>query len=125
MKLRAFILKAPIRTIRLKRKRSVYTLKRQMIALKFALNQEKQETKDMLKIYHKYTQRQASDSEIKAANQQFFDLLKGVGLGVFAILPFAPITIPILIKVASSVGVELLPSAFISSNTRSNKKNNK
>ncbi|WP_371375113.1 hypothetical protein [Thalassotalea aquiviva] len=103
----------------------MYTLKRQMIALKFALNQEKQETKDMLKIYHKYTQRQASDSEIKAANQQFFDLLKGVGLGVFAILPFAPITIPILIKVASSVGVELLPSAFISSNTRSNKKNNK
>jgi hypothetical protein len=50
---------------------------------------------------------------MRIANQQFIDILKGLGIGIFAILPFAPITIPLMIKIGRLVGVEILPSAFV------------
>jgi len=83
-----------------------------MTALKLALSQEKKETKEMLSIYKKYTKKQASPEEMTEANKQFIDILKGLGLGVFAVLPFAPITIPILMKLGKIVGVDILPSSF-------------
>jgi hypothetical protein len=104
--------KAPIRVIVIGRKRTFIKLKRQMISLKIALSQEKVETKEMLSIYKKYTKRQANQDEMALANKQFMDILKGLGLGVFAVLPFSPITIPILIKLGKVVGVDILPSSF-------------
>lgn len=104
--------KAPIRVLRLNHQRSRLRFRWSMIKLKGALAQEKQETKDMLNIYAKVTTGDATKVEIAAANKQFLDILKGLGLGVFAVLPFAPITIPILVKLAKMVGVELLPSSF-------------
>lgn len=112
MKIWFYFAKAPIRVVRISRRRSAVRLKRSMIQLKIALAQEKQETKEMLTTYKKYTLRQASEAEMKAANEQFVDLLKGLGLGVFAVLPFAPITIPLVIKLGRMVGVEILPSSF-------------
>ncbi|QBY04494.1 hypothetical protein E2K93_08875 [Thalassotalea sp. HSM 43] len=112
MKLRVFIFKAPVRALKIKRRRSVYRFKRQMLTLKLALAQEKQETREMLTIYGKYTRKQASKEEMHLANQQFLDLIKGLGIGVVAVLPFAPITIPVMIKVSRMVGVEILPSSF-------------
>ena len=122
MKIWLLIHKAPIRVIRIKRKRFSVRLKQQMLLLKTALSQEKAETKAMLNIYRKYTQGQASKEEIKIANQQFGDVVKGLGIGVFAILPFSPITIPIMIKLGRMVGVEILPSSF---NQESNSKDKK
>lgn len=84
-----------------------------MLKVKIALAQEKVETKAMLSIYKRYTKRDASVEEMRIANQQFVDILKGLGIGIFAILPFAPITIPIMIKVGRLVGVEILPSSFV------------
>jgi len=104
--------RAPIRVYRIKRLSTKLKAKRTMLKLKIALAQEKQETKEMLIIYKKYTQGQATKEEMKVANEQFVDVLKGLGLGVFAILPFAPITIPIIIKLGRLVGVEVMPSAF-------------
>lgn len=83
-----------------------------MLILKDALSQEKQETKDMLVTYKRYTKKQASREELAEANKQFGDLLKGLGLGVFAVLPFAPITIPLVVKLGKIVGVDVLPSSF-------------
>jgi len=112
MKVWLLIHKAPIRVIRIKRRRFTVRLKQQMLRLKAALSQEKAETKAMLGIYRKYTQGQASKEEIKIANQQFGDVVKGLGIGVFAVLPFAPITIPLMVKLGRMVGVEILPSSF-------------
>jgi len=124
MKIWLHFVKAPVRVTRISRKRSMIKLKRQMLVIKIALAQEKTETKEMLIIYRKYSQRQASSEEIKAANKQFMDILKGLGLGVFAVLPFAPITIPVVIKVGRLVGVEILPSSFSEhSKTNNNGKN--
>ncbi len=123
-KLTILIFKAPIRVIRIGRKRSIYRLKRQMLRVKIALAQEHDETKEMLSIYRKYTRRQASEAEMKIANKQFIDVLKGLGLGVFAILPFAPITIPIVVKVGKMVGVDILPSSFNKTNKSNTKDKN-
>jgi len=112
MKIWILIFKAPIRVIRIKRKRASLRLKQQMLMIKIALGQEKTETKEMLIIYRKYTQRQASKEELKIANEQFVDIVKGLGIGVFAVLPFAPITIPVVIKLGKLVGVNILPSSF-------------
>tara|TARA_R110000787_G_scaffold40964_8_gene101255 strand:- start:980 stop:1351 length:372 start_codon:yes stop_codon:yes gene_type:complete len=105
--------KVPVRVLRISKRRNIVRLKRSMIKVKIALAQEKVETKAMLNIYKRYTKRDASVEEMRIANQQFVDILKGLGIGIFAILPFAPITIPIMIKIGRMVGVEILPSAFV------------
>ncbi|WP_448245588.1 hypothetical protein [Thalassotalea agariperforans] len=104
--------KAPIRVIRINRLSNKLKIRRAMLKLKAALAQEKQETKEMLSIYRKYTKGEASKEELSIANEQFVDVLKGIGLGIFAILPFAPITIPLIVKLARMVGVEIMPSSF-------------
>tara|TARA_B110000091_G_scaffold203518_1_gene237089 strand:+ start:1306 stop:1683 length:378 start_codon:yes stop_codon:yes gene_type:complete len=112
MKIWIYFIKSPIRYTRITHKRGKLKLQRQMLGIKLALAQERSETKAMLSTYRKYTMRQASRGDMLAANKQFVDLLKGLGLGVFAVLPFAPITIPVVIKVGRWVGVEILPSSF-------------
>lgn len=114
MKIWVHFVRAPIRVVLISHKKSTIRLKRQMVKVKIALAQEKTETKEMLVIYRKYTQGNASESEMKIANRQFLDVLKGLGLGVFAVLPFAPITIPVMIKVGKWVGVDIIPSSFSS-----------
>jgi len=125
MKIWLLIYKAPIRVVRIKRKQAGLRLKQQMLMLKMALSQEKAETKEMLVIYRKYTQRQASKEELKIANEQFVDIVKGLGIGVFAVLPFAPITIPVMIKLGKLVGVNILPSSFNNESNDSEKNKNK
>ncbi|WP_010605203.1 hypothetical protein [Pseudoalteromonas maricaloris] len=112
MKLIKVVHKAPMRVARISKRRQQIRLRRAMIALKCALEQEKQETKEMLEIYKRYTLGRAHKAELKIANAQLVDILKGLGLGVFAVLPFAPITIPIIVKVGQLVGVDVLPSSF-------------
>lgn len=112
MKIWIHFIRAPIRVVSLSRRRTSTRFKRQMIKLKIALAQEKTETREMLSIYRRYTQRQATKEEMQIANQQFLDVIKGLGIGVVAVLPFAPITIPIMIKIARLAGVEILPSSF-------------
>jgi hypothetical protein len=87
-------------------------LRRSMLKIKVALSQEKAETREMLHIYHMSIRGETKPGEMKIANKQFFDIVKGLGLGVFAVLPFAPITIPIIVKLGKTVGVDILPSAF-------------
>ncbi|GLX78820.1 hypothetical protein tinsulaeT_21600 [Thalassotalea insulae] len=112
MRIWIHVFKAPRRVISIGRRRQTIKVKRQLVRVKIALSQEKAETKEMLSIYRRYTLRQATPEEMKLANQQFLDVLKGLGIGVVAVLPFAPITIPLAIKLGKWVGVEILPSSF-------------
>jgi hypothetical protein len=113
--------KVPLRVLRISKRRKIIRLKRSMVKVKIALAQERIETRAMLSTYKRYTKRDASAEEMRIANQQFVDILKGLGIGIFAILPFAPITIPLMIKVGRWVGVEILPSAFVDDKKPSNK----
>ncbi|WAJ70342.1 hypothetical protein OLW01_00560 [Catenovulum adriaticum] len=108
-----YLHRAPVRVIRINRQAQRLKLRRLMLSLKLALHQEKVETQEMLTIYKRHTRGQASKEELAVAHAQFFDVLRGIGLGIFAILPFAPITIPIIVKLGRLVGVEVIPSAFL------------
>lgn len=112
MRLYKVIHRAPVRVAKISKRRQQLRFKRSMVALKIALAQEKQETKEMLIIYRRYTQGEVSKEDLSKANAQFVDILKGLGLGIFAVLPFAPITIPLVVKLGHWVGVEVLPSSF-------------
>ena len=80
--------------------------------LQEALAQESTETKRMLETYQKYLASQATEDEMAKANHQLRDLMKGLGLGVIVVLPFAPITLPLVLGLGRKFGVELLPSSF-------------
>ena len=112
MKTIRYIHKAPVRVLRIKKTSFKLKIKKMMLELRLSLRQEKNETKEMLVIYQKYTQGKASKDEMRIANEQFVDILKGLGLGVFAVLPFAPITIPVIVKLGKLVGVDVMPSVF-------------
>ena len=112
MRLYKVIHRAPWRVAKISKKRQQLRFRRAMVALKIALAQERQETKEMLIIYRRYTQGQTNKAELKRANEQFVDILKGLGLGVFALLPFAPLTVPLVVQLGQFVGVDVLPSSF-------------
>ncbi|EWH10840.1 hypothetical protein DS2_06101 [Catenovulum agarivorans DS-2] len=101
-----------VRLIKVRRTSYRLRLRRSMLNLRAAMRQEREETKQMMQIYRRHAKGLASKEELEFANNQFFDLLRGLGLGIFAVLPFAPITIPLIVKLGRWVGVEVMPSSF-------------
>jgi len=92
--------------------RSKGKMREALTKLREGLSKESDETKEMLEIYYKWTNGKATDEDLHKANEQFADLIRAMGLGIFLILPAAPITIPFFVKLGKMVGVDLLPSAF-------------
>ena len=80
--------------------------------IKFVLSQESDQTRSMLQTYLKFSVGEASADEMKEANSQFGDILKTLGLGAFVVLPFAPLTIPIAVKLGEKLGIDILPSSY-------------
>ena len=116
MKVIIHFFRSPRRVLRIARKRNRQRIKRDLLKVKQVFAQEREETQQMLQTYRRFTVGDASKEEMKQANHQLADLLKGLGIGVFAILPFAPLTIPAIIVVGRRLGVNVLPSAFYEQN---------
>jgi hypothetical protein len=93
--------------------KALIPLKRGLLTVKRGLAQESRETKIMLMTYQRFTKGQASKLEMEEANKQFIDVIRGLGLGVLAILPFSPITLPFVVKLGEKIGINVLPSAFM------------
>ena len=84
-----------------------------LLRIKKALSTEKAETKKMFAIYKKG--RRAVKSELKWANNQFKDILKGLGLLTFAAIPVpgGGLLLGTLISLAKKkYNIDILPSAF-------------
>ena len=96
----------------LTKRKALFPIKRGLLAVKRGLAQETQETKAMLVTYQRFTRGQASKLEMAEANKQFVDVIRGVGLGVLVVLPFAPLTLPFIVKLGEKIGINVLPSAF-------------
>ncbi len=112
-----YLFKSPLKLARVSHKRGKRRIRRDLLAVKKALAQEKEETREMLAIYRKFTHGEATDKEMEIANEQLVDLVKGLGIGVFAALPFAPITIPFIIRLGKRFNIDVLPSAFYEQDT--------
>ena len=98
-------------------------LKTNLLRLREVFKKESIETKNMVSTYQKYLRGESTAEEMEEANEQFRDLLRGLGLGVIVVLPFSPITIPLVVKLGQRLGIEVFPSAARSQ--RSNAKKNK
>jgi hypothetical protein len=83
-----------------------------LIRLRNGLSQESHETREMLEIYARFSKGKATKEEMDTANEQLRDIIRSLGLGALLFLPFAPLTIPVLVKLGKFLGVEVLPSAF-------------
>lgn len=95
------------------KRKALIPLKQGLLAVKHSLAQESRETKIMLVTYKRFTKGQASKLEMQEAHRQFLDVIRGLGLGVLAVLPFSPITLPFVVKLGEKIGVNVLPSAFM------------
>ena len=82
-----------------------------LINIKEVLKQESIETKAMFETYQRFTKGEATAKEMEEANEQFRDVIRGLGLGVIVILPFSPITIPLIVKLGKKLGIEVFPSS--------------
>jgi len=98
--------------IKMKDKASLNELKSKLEKLRTALSKEREQTKQMVETYFNYTKGKASEEEMNEANKQFQDFLKTLGLGIFVILPGAPITIPLIVKLGQKLGVDVIPDSF-------------
>ena len=80
--------------------------------LKEKFTEETESTRTMLKIYSDYVKGEASDEDIEKANKQLNEIVKDLSFGLMAVIPFAPITIPMIAKFAKKHNIDLLPEWF-------------
>ena len=76
------------------------------------LTEETESSRAMLKTYSDYVKGEATDEELDKANNQLNEILKELSLGLMAVIPFAPITIPMIAKFAKKHNIDLLPEWF-------------
>jgi len=77
------------------------------------LETEKDETVESAKILARVvTGKEVSHKEKEFAAQQSRDVLKIAGMGVVAVAPGGSLAVPVLVKAARKVDLEMLPSAF-------------
>ncbi len=87
-------------------------LKDGLIRLKEYFENEKDETREMIDIYRRFNRGEATVKELKKANHQFRDILKSIGLGFLIVMPFSPVTLPIILKLGDKLGIQVLPDFF-------------
>lgn len=84
-------------------------LEQDLHKLQTALKLEAAAVQDMLEIYYRYINGEATQEEMEQANADFRNFLKTLGLGALIIIPGSFITIPIIVKMAKSLGIDILP----------------
>ena len=87
-------------------------IRRVLVLLQITLKQDTESTKEMLKTYYSFTQGNVDEEELEKANKQLNILLKELGFGVLTILPFSPITIPLVARLAKKYQIDIVPEWF-------------
>ena len=80
--------------------------------LKEKLTEETQSSRAMLKTYSDYLKDEATEDDLEKANKQLNEILKDLSFGLMAVIPFAPLTIPMIAKFAKKHNIDLLPEWF-------------
>ena len=80
--------------------------------LKEKLTEETESSRAMLKTYSDYVKGEATEDDLENANHQLNEILKDLSLGLMAVIPFAPLTIPMIAKFAKKHNIDLLPEWF-------------
>ena len=80
--------------------------------LKEKLTEETESSRAMLKTYSDYVKGEATEDDLENANNHLNEILKDLSLGLMAVIPFAPLTIPMIAKFAKKHNIDLLPEWF-------------
>ena len=83
-----------------------------LLKLKDAFREESEDNFEMLSTYFQWIEGEATDEDLDRANEQLKEIFKNLGLGVFLILPFSPITIPFIFKKAKDYNIDLIPKWY-------------
>ena len=87
-------------------------IRKVLALLKVTLKQETESSREMLKTYYSFTQGNTTEEDLEKANTQLNIVLKELGFGALSILPFAPITIPLVAKLARKYDIDIVPDWF-------------
>ena len=87
-------------------------VKKILTFLKEKLTEETEPSRAMLKTYSEYLKGEVTEEELEKANKQLNEILKDLSLGLMAIIPLAPITIPMIAKFAKKHNIDLFPEWF-------------
>ena len=87
-------------------------IRRVLVLLQITLKQDTESTKEMLKTYYSFTQGNVNEEELEKANKQLNIFLKEIGFGVLTILPFSPITIALVARLAKKYQIDIVPEWF-------------
>ena len=87
-------------------------IKKILTFLKEKLTDETESSRVMLKTYSEYLKGEVTEEELEKANKQLNEILKDLSLGLMAVMPLAPITIPMIAKFAKKHNIDLLPEWF-------------
>ncbi len=87
-------------------------VKKILTFLKEKLTDETESSRVMLKTYSEYLKGEVTEEELEKANKQLNEILKDLSLGLMAVMPLAPITIPMIAKFAKKHNIDLLPEWF-------------
>ena len=84
-------------------------IKSSLIKIQTILANGARESNEMLKIIKYVTNNEdISKEELEKANQQFSDLLKGLGLQEFLFLPGGLLAIAFIVKVGEKLGIDII-----------------
>ena len=87
-------------------------IRRALALLKATLKHDTESSREMLKTYYSFTQGNTTKEDLEKANKQLNIVLKELGFGFLTFLPFAPITIPFLVKLAKKHDIDIVPEWF-------------
>ena len=97
-------------------KKYINKIKTSIIGFSITTKRESIETKDMVYTYTKLLHKQIggtnhpTEEEIQEAHKQLKDVGKIAALAPIVVLPGSFITIPLVIKIADKLGIDILPS---------------
>lgn len=86
-------------------------IEQDLAKLKMALRREMGAVQGMIETYYRYIAGKADKHEMERANAEFRNFLKTLGLGALIIIPGSFITIPLIVKIAKSKGIDVLPKS--------------
>ena len=87
-------------------------VKKIVVFLKEKLTEETESSRAMLRTYSDFLKGEAAEEALEMANKQLNEILKDLSLGLMAVIPLAPITIPMIAKFAKKHDIDLLPEWF-------------
>ena len=77
-----------------------------------ALLHESEQTRQVIIGYYKFIQGESSEEELYKTNLLLKNILKDLGFGFLVLLPFSPITIPMIAKLAQKYEIDIFPDWF-------------